>query len=268
MKLDQIRLVCQQVRAALSSADGLSTDEHRMHENYLAGNAWRYAITLAQLRAMHGRTLRGASVLDVGSYPGQVAALLSQVEGAHVHAVSLMTNAVFEAHMAKLGVKVSVSDVERDPLPAADSSCEIVLCTELIEHLDGDVSHMLKESRRVLRPGGIFVLTTPNHASVSNRWNLVRGRSVYPSLDISDYPFYAGAGVRNPMRHVREFSVAEIERLLAAAGFSNVTTTTGSPPLQGARALSLKGVIATRALRVAENFVKYGGSQMIAIARR
>ena len=46
-------------------------------------------------------------------------------------------------------------------LPLCDASADAVLCTEVIEHLE-DPAHALGEFRRVTKPGGDILLTTPN----------------------------------------------------------------------------------------------------------
>jgi ubiquinone/menaquinone biosynthesis C-methylase UbiE len=48
------------------------------------------------------------------------------------------------------------------PLPFADSSFDLVLCAETIEHVR-DVQLLLSEVRRVLSPGGALALSTPAH---------------------------------------------------------------------------------------------------------
>lgn len=245
----------------------LSTDELRKDRDYFTCSMWRYAVTLDRLGAAWGRPLHDTTVLDVGAFPGHLAAMLSRRDRASVTAITLVTSEGFERHMRSLGVGVAVCDIECGPLPAADRSIDVVLCCELIEHLEGDVRHMLAEARRVVRDDGLLLLTTPNHASLAHRWALVRGRSVYPTLDDPDYPFYAGAGVRNPMRHMREFTVAEIAALLGQARFTRVSVDTVSPPLSAGHALSWRGALINRALHYSQALVVNGGALIVATAR-
>jgi SAM-dependent methyltransferase len=55
-----------------------------------------------------------------------------------------------------------------EPLPFADGSFDGVLCSECIEHLDAQVAS-LAELARVLRPGGVLVIATPNLLHLEGR---------------------------------------------------------------------------------------------------
>ena len=80
------------------------------------------------------------------------------------------------------------------PLPFADGSFDFVISFQVIEHIRRDMD-FVREVHRVLRPGGQFIVTTPNAPM---------------SL------------TRNPW-HVREYTAEQLRRLLAAR-FSEIET--------------------------------------------
>jgi len=53
-------------------------------------------------------------------------------------------------------------------LPFRSDEFDLVLLLEVIEHL-ADIPHMLREISRVLAPGGIAIVTTPNRLNVTSR---------------------------------------------------------------------------------------------------
>ncbi len=65
------------------------------------------------------------------------------------------------------GMQCTFVDLNR-PMPFADASCDCVTLQEVIEHLE-DIRAVLREVRRVLRPGGVFVMTTPNRSNLNSR---------------------------------------------------------------------------------------------------
>jgi SAM-dependent methyltransferase len=93
------------------------------------------------------------------------------------------------------------------PLPLADASVDVVSCLAVIEHVDRpDV--LAAEARRILRPGGVFVVTTPAaQAKTILELISVRLRLIDPA-EILDHKRYYRPGTLR----------AELER----AGFGNV----------------------------------------------
>jgi SAM-dependent methyltransferase len=102
-------------------------------------------------------------------------------------------------------------DVERDRFPFDDATFDLVTCCEVIEHLTQNPVHALAEIHRVLRPGGWFVLSTPNAARAGNIANLLRGRNVYD-------PYHLGTPLRGS-RHSREYTLDELRDLIGGCGF-------------------------------------------------
>ena len=102
-------------------------------------------------------------------------------------------------------------DVERDCFPFPDEHFDVALCCELIEHLREDPMHMLVELNRIVKWGGLVVLTTPNITSAFSIQEALAGSS--PNL----YSLY---NRHNPTdRHCREYTPGDVRIVLESAGF-------------------------------------------------
>lgn len=101
-------------------------------------------------------------------------------------------------------------NVELDRVPVDDGQYDIVLFCEVLEHFTSSPLAALNEINRILKPGGLLVLTTPNVARFENVIALLEGRNIYDP--------YSGYGPHG--RHNREYSRHELHQLLAHAGFT------------------------------------------------
>lgn len=109
---------------------------------------------------------RGEKILDIGC--GNARDILHILKkGAQVVGVDISEGMVFEAQqeLAKQGfgeVLLKVGDATR--LDFSDGEFDKVLCSEVIEHIPA-ADKALSEMWRVLKPGGLLVLSTPNPKS-------------------------------------------------------------------------------------------------------
>lgn len=111
-------------------------------------------------------------------------------------------------------------NIEFDEFPYADETYDVVVLCETIEHLAWDPVHTLHEVNRILKPGGHFVVSTPNAFRLENFWKIARGRNFYPP--------YSGWGWT--ARHNREFTPGELRRLFEANGYSMAVMETHHEP--------------------------------------
>jgi SAM-dependent methyltransferase len=63
------------------------------------------------------------------------------------------------------GCRFHRADLERDQLPWPDASMDAITCMQVIEHLS-DLSPLLRESCRILKPGGRIYFETPHPKSL------------------------------------------------------------------------------------------------------
>lgn len=55
------------------------------------------------------------------------------------------------------------------PIDLPDDSFDVVICREVIEHVES-VPHVLREFNRILKPGGTLILTFPNRLQIRSRF--------------------------------------------------------------------------------------------------
>lgn len=108
--------------------------------------------------------LGAGAVLDIGCWTGGLGRLLSEKINSYVGVD--IEPAAMAVEMAKRtvpwGTFFVVPSVET--LPFEDNSFDVVAFTEVIEHVPpGREGLVLRELRRVLKPGGSIVLSTPHH---------------------------------------------------------------------------------------------------------
>lgn len=105
----------------------------------------------------------GWRVLDVGCGEGAFAAELARA-GAQPVGVEVAARAVERARAKHPGVDFRHAPIGA-PLPLEDQECDAVWASEVLEHV-ADTAALLSELRRVLRPGGTLLITTPSNGRV------------------------------------------------------------------------------------------------------
>ncbi len=111
----------------------------------------------------------GRRVLDVACGTGYGAAMLADAGAASVCGVDISAEALSHArsHYARETVRWIEADARKLPFP--DGDFDLISCFETIEHVAAP-AEVLDELRRVLSPGGLLLVSTPN-AAVSSGEN-------------------------------------------------------------------------------------------------
>lgn len=142
----------------------------------------------------HLARIGGGAVLDVGCAYGFV---LSRMPSTfRKFGVDVSAHAIARARERLPDAGLHVANAE-DPLPFADGAFDVVLCNDVIEHLEQPV-RALENVAAVIRPGGLLYLNTPN-LNWLRRW------------------LFAGADAAE--HHVSLFAHDELATLLGDLGF-------------------------------------------------
>jgi len=102
---------------------------------------------------------KGEKILEIGCGRGEFLEAFKAL-GLDVSGIDLSEQSA--NFLSYLGVKCA--DVSKEPLPYADSSFDIVYHKSLLEHLYS-AEHLMKETLRVLKPGGKVIILTPDWES-------------------------------------------------------------------------------------------------------
>lgn len=150
--------------------------------------------------------------LDVGSGRGQLIQLMKERFGVESSACDYT-----DKLMNVPGQKVDVANLNHEKLPYADNTFDIVTATEVIEHLE-HYRETIREFYRILKPGGVCILSTPNILNIKSRmrffscgyWNL------FGPLPVKNSNLYTTGG------HINPVSSFYIGHTMMDAGFEDV----------------------------------------------
>lgn len=150
-----------------------------------------------------------STVVEIGS--GPISVLAKQFVKAKVididpdNSKSIICN--------KFGIDLKLSDVQVSPLPLEDSSIDIILLLEVVEHLCMYPNDLFDEIAKKLKRGGYLVVSTPNFLRFSNRLRVLIGKN-----PLINYFKKTPEG----SNHIREFSFDEMIYYLKESGFKIV----------------------------------------------
>jgi SAM-dependent methyltransferase len=145
------------------------------------------------------------SVVDVGAGVGNFTKVLLERFGfARVVAVDYM-EAPAELHQRCDWRRADLNEA----IPLESQAIDIACAIEVIEHLENP-RHFVRELHRILTPGGIAIITTPNNLSLRSKISyLVRG--YFTCFGDQDYPAHI-----SPILHI------DMVRMLKEAGFGRI----------------------------------------------
>ncbi len=109
------------------------------------------------------------------------------------------------------------------PWPYGNARFDVVACIEAIEHLENPWL-LVREANRVLKPGGVLLVTTPNVLSIKSRVSyLFNGYPNYFHFGVIPVP---GSDEELPVGHINPVGFLELRHILARNSFHIETVET------------------------------------------
>jgi 2-polyprenyl-3-methyl-5-hydroxy-6-metoxy-1,4-benzoquinol methylase len=202
--------------------DAILADLERLSETlapearyYWARHRPRYRFLLQTLLRLNpARSF--ARILDVGmGY--EAVALQKQYPESQVDGLG-----IGEDHRYKPSGDYSFHSLDLNDAAALDAAgtltpggYDLIVCMEVIEHLYNPPERVLQFLARQLAVGGVLFVTTPNAAWLKNRLKMMVGRN----------PFELLSGDRAHLGHIREYTLAELQRAFAVSGLHEILST-------------------------------------------
>jgi len=170
-------------------------------------------------------------VLDVGTGAGNLAHGLKE-QGYEVSALDIDPSVCKHPD-----VEVTRGDI-MEGLPYEDGSFDLVTALEVIEHME-DPFKAVREFHRVLKPGGLLLLTTPNYGNIEKRVYYLYTGSLPHALTYEPSPPERGRA----HHHVAPLSIQRLMYLLETNGFKVEHITTANRKTRIYVLLPLVGLI-------------------------
>lgn len=150
------------------------------------------------------------NVLDIGCYDGEISKRIKEKVGnCVVYGIDVSDNTKEEAE--KKGVVFKSNDLN-EGIDFPDNMFDLVFAGEIIEHIY-DTDFLVDEIRRILKPEGVLVITTPNLLSFGRRVSYLIGKGVFMEASLT-YPKKP-----QPAGHVRFFTKDLLLGFMNSKGF-------------------------------------------------
>jgi 2-polyprenyl-3-methyl-5-hydroxy-6-metoxy-1,4-benzoquinol methylase len=196
-----------------------------------AFHRWRIACTLGMVGKAVNELGAAAKVLDVGCGQGHITARIKHAHpDAEVLALDHSVAAIEYATDHFPGIDFAVGDAF--DCPYQHNYFDVVVCNNVWEHVPAPL-HLLTEIKRVTRPGGFAIISTPSRYRLANLIRVLLGKQV----DFAS------------KHHVTEYSVGQVLEHLEYGGFDAVSVSS-QPVVKTSLKSKLASVIFSRAISI------------------
>ena len=219
MLKDKIENILQQETKKLHELYGLPYD-------YATPSISRQSVSLSKLMNLNPEVFDGRTVLEIGPYRTATAFLFKRLGASKIRIVDAkipdldIMQKIYELEKVDF-YQFNLSDSTKFDSLSVPTDNDLVICMEVIEHLNFNPIPFLKWLHSLLSLGGTIFLTVPNQAVPLNRARLLTGRSIATPITY----FIEQMQPENTKMHGvhwREYILDDFRNLLSYCGFKEI----------------------------------------------
>ena len=170
---------------------------------------------------VHRLIPNGGQVLEVGTAYGVVLFALRRM-GYDVAGTDMAGRIdSYGIPLVRAGIPVKPWDLHKEAHPSREASHDLVIASEVLEHLQVSLKTAVGRLVTALRPGGWLVVTTPNVYNLANLMLMFHGRSL--SEAFPDEAAIKGDVVVDGRCHPREPTLMELREALEQNGLGSIS---------------------------------------------
>lgn len=147
----------------------------------------------------------GGKLLDIGCGDGVLLSSVGRCES--LFGVDISSPALKIA--VSRGLKVLKIDFNTGNIPFKDHIFNTIVCLDVIEHIF-EPDELIREAKRLLKKGGIFIVSTPNIRFIEHL-SMLLTEGCFPKTSYDAYSYDGG--------HIHYFTFSDIRILLERNGF-------------------------------------------------
>jgi SAM-dependent methyltransferase len=150
-------------------------------------------------------------LLDIGTTPFT---FFVKEQFPHYEVSTVDLTNLMESRCKTRDIQFKVCDLDNRHVPFGEGYFDIVIFTEVLEHVFAPPTLVLKEIRRIMSNGGKLIMSVPNIAKLVHRAKFVFGFTPLPDPDDTLKPYVHGHG------HIHEYTMREICPIIEGSNFT------------------------------------------------
>jgi 2-polyprenyl-3-methyl-5-hydroxy-6-metoxy-1,4-benzoquinol methylase len=147
--------------------------------------------------------------LDIGAAYGTLAIYSKAILNCHIYCIDFTDEYISKQLIYDNNINFEICNIEIDKIPF-DLKFDMVIFTEVLEHLNYNPVSTLKKIRNIMTRNGVLYISTPD----ARAWGKV-------TKYYKDYNLIPEPGIIKPIidDHVYQYNIEEFRQIIDAAGF-------------------------------------------------